>query len=202
MLITLSTIVTFFIAEFAFRKVLFSNSESFASLKQPSYYSDYLKHRNEHFFNDNYWKLQYIFNPQKEVGFLHPKLGWTGYFDSETYLHNDVKKIIGRRPVLLYGNSFTMCMDTVKCFQEILNSDHEFADRHYLLNYSVGGYGLDQIYLLMDASAEKYNNPFVIFSMLTTDLDRSLLSFRLAPKPRLTSHKKVLSEILYTTFNL
>ncbi len=98
-------------------------------------------------------------------------------------MHNDSNSIGNKRPVLLYGNSFAMCVYQAKCFQEILNEDKDFARGHYLLNYGVGGYGVDQIYLLMNETVEKYNRPFVVFSLLTTDMDRCMLSVRDAQKP-------------------
>ena len=70
------------------------------------------------------------------------------------------------------------------CFQDILNADTTFSKRCYMLNYGVGGYGVDQTYLLMSSSVAQYRNPVIVFSLLTEDLDRALLSVREGPKPR------------------
>jgi hypothetical protein len=110
-------------------------------------------------------------------------LGWIGYFDGDTYLHNDFKHLGRRRPVLLYGDSFAMCVDSVQCFEDILNADSSFTADNYLLNYGVGGYGVGQAALLCKATAPKYDRPLVIFSMLTTDIDRTILAVRTGQKP-------------------
>jgi hypothetical protein len=85
---------------------------------------------------------------------------------------------------LLYGDSFAGCLTTKgECFQGILNADDEFAARCYLLNYGVGNYGVDQIFLLLKNSLDHFQNPFVIVSVLTQDIDRSTLSVRIGQKP-------------------
>jgi hypothetical protein len=100
--------------------------------------------------------------------------------------------------VLLYGDSFAACaVDYKECFHGILNSDSGFSKNHFLLNYGVGGYGVDQIFLLYQKSIGQYKNPFVIVSMLTDDLDRSVLSVRTGQKPfyRLINNTLILSGI-------
>ena len=182
-LLFVTTTIMLLLAEFAFRLILFSDIETFAYLRNPYYYSDHIKHKNEDFYNENYWKLNYLFNKSFNVKNPNPLLGWTGFFDKKTLDHRDHKASKGKRPVLLYGDSFAMCVDSCECFEDILNSDPEFASENYLLNYGVGGYGVDQIYLLFNETVDKYENPFVIFSLLTTDMDRSMLNVRDAQKP-------------------
>ena len=111
-------------------------------------------------------------------------LGWVGRFDTKTLHHLDAGDIRGRRPVLLYGDSFAQTTEHALSFEELLNHDAEFADRYFLLNYGVGGYGLDQIYLTFNHSVQQYDDPFVIISLLTFDLDRTVLSVRIGQKPR------------------
>jgi hypothetical protein len=63
----------------------------------------------------------------------------------------------------------------------------ELGATHGLLNYGVGGYGLDQIYLLVRASLGRFagQDPVVVVGvMLDEDLDRAVLAFRGWPKPR------------------
>jgi hypothetical protein len=105
-------------------------------------------------------------------------------FSRETYLHDKAHEIGNRRPVLLYGDSFAETSSSALSFQEILNGNEGFSKNHYLLNYGVGGYGVDQIYLLMKHSLHQYKQPFVVFSLMTLDLDRSILSVRTGQKPR------------------
>jgi len=186
-IVVCSVLISVFIAEIAFRSLLFSDLAIGNSLRRPELYSDF-------WFSDDYWKLRYVWNkylplwkqkyyhpPSRKI--IHPLLGWVNdNFSSENFLHNKVKELNGRRPVLLYGDSFAECVD-IQCFQDILNKDEEFGKTNFLLNYGVGGYGVDQIYLLFQKTLNLYNNPFVVFSFMTDDLDRSNLSVREGQKP-------------------
>lgn len=175
-------------AELVYRALLFRGGESFGSLREPSLYAD-------PFFDDDYWKLHWVFQGKyfdelKETSakYFHPELGWNDpYWDKESYRHVLARDIKGRRPVLLYGDSFSRAAaPDVRLYERCINQAPEFGRDHYLLNYGVGGYGLDQIYLLYTKSIGLYEaqKPFVIFSFMTLDLDRSILSFRSGQKPR------------------
>ncbi len=182
-LLFFSTLLGLFLAELVLRYMLFSSGKVFASLREASAYAIYVKNENEDFFTDDYWKLVDIFRNRDAIRSPQPLLGWTGFFNQETLMHVDAGKLNGRKAVLLYGDSFAYCIDSVRCFEDILNNDPAFVADHYLLNYGVGGYGVDQICLLFEETIEKFNDPFVIFSLLTTDMDRSMLSFRDGQKP-------------------
>lgn len=128
--------------------------------------------------------MHYLFDgPYKPPKQSHPDLGWIGDFSRDSYIHNQIEHIGDRRPVLLYGDSFANCVGDVLCFQDLLNSDQAFSKEHYLLNYGVGGYGVDQIFLLFQKSIHLYDDPFVVISLMTLDLDRSILSVRTGQKP-------------------
>jgi len=135
--------------------------------------------------SDDYWKLYYKFGGS----FLppnnpHPLLGWIGYFDGKTLDHWDINPPSNRRKVLIYGDSYIMCAhDSIQCFDEILNADTVFNKENVLLNYGVGGYGVDQIYFLFANTVDKFEKPFVVFSVMPTDMDRCLLSVRTGQKP-------------------
>jgi len=173
----ITTIVCLFIGEYILRSLIFSKNPAFEKLRDPGDYSD----PNS---EDDYWKLYYLFGGEfKPPENPHPLLGWTGTFYEENYTHWNSHQINNRRPVLLYGNSFAQCVPASICFQKILNNDTTFAKENYFLNYGVGGYGVDQISLLFKNSYHLYNKPFVVFGLLTTDLDRSILSVRTGQKP-------------------
>lgn len=182
-LVLFSVVVTLVAAEFIFRSVLFGKNPRFEFLRDPSRYALYYRDGSEDFYNEDYWKLNYLFGRGFEMNDPHPLLGWTGFFDKNTYDHRQSDNTETKRPVLLYGDSFAMCVDSVECFDDILNGDSVFSKEHVLLNYGVGGYGTDQIYLLFHETVQKYKNPYVVFSLLTTDLDRSMLSARDGQKP-------------------
>ncbi len=173
----ISTLIMFGVAEFIYRQLLFSNIKVFSGLRNPGFYSDYL---NE----DNYWKLYYMFGGDfKPPENPHPLLGWIGNFDRTTLKHEEREQAGLRRPVLLFGDSYAACIGNVSCFQDILNHDSLFSKDHFLLNYGVGGYGVDQIYLLLKNVVGMYDDPFYIFSLMNYDLDRTPMSFRIGQKP-------------------
>lgn len=178
LILAASLLLSLLVAEVGYRAALFSKSDRFRSLQDPALYADY-------FSEDLYWKLYSIFGgkykpPQKP----HPVLGWVGDFSRSTFRHHDFVQLDSRQPVLLYGDSFAACIGDVPCFEDILNADPLFSSDNYLLNYGVGGYGLDQTFLLLQHSLEHFDDPFVVFSLLTFDIDRSVLSFRIGQKPR------------------
>ncbi len=152
-LVLVSTLIMFGVSECAFRKILFSDNPAFEELRDPALYAKYIPHRNQDFLSDDYWKLNYLF---RRNGFNVTKpdslLGWTGFFHHNSYQHYDMKAVKDKKVVLIYGDSFTMCVDSTLCFQEILNADEAFSENHYMLNYGVGGYGTDQISILMALS--------------------------------------------------
>jgi hypothetical protein len=180
-----SLVVTAIVSEVAFRTLLFSNISFMKRFRNAALYADY--------FSDNdYWKLYCIFSDKDCEADInpdpHPLLGWTGDFSRDSYLHKDFGRVGHRRPVLLYGDSFAGCITLAGkqregCFEAILNSDKVFAREHFLLNYGVGAYGVDQIYLLFKNSIHYYRNPFVIVSLMTWDLDRSIMTNRTGVKP-------------------
>ena len=146
--------------------------------------------------DEDYWKLQYLFlDPQEQGPANHPDpvCGWTGYAVRDgTYEHLYAKELRGRRPVLLYGDSFAACnTEPDQCFQGILERS-DLADRYVLVNYGVGGYGVDQIHLLIRQSIELWRgkDPIVVVSFLVDDdFNRNVLPFRCWPKPRFRIEK-------------
>src|SRR4051812_29457052 len=125
--------VTILLCEVGFRLLLFSNVQSMERFRDPGLYADA-------FADDDWWRLYYAFNkpPNDTAKHPHPLLGWAGDFSAETYRHTEAAQVGARQPVLLYGDSFAHCVTaTTDCFQGILNTDAEFAQQHYLLNYGV-----------------------------------------------------------------
>ena len=117
------------------------------------------------------------------------RVGWTSdLFRPGDYAHVDESRVGDRRPILLFGDSFSAGVTSQEVrFQALL--DKSPLGAHFaLLNYGVPGYGLDQTYLLMREVLDRRTdgNPIVIVGLLVDDdLDRCLLSFRNWPKPRL-----------------
>lgn len=184
-LLTVTFVVMIAISEWGFRKIIFNNKGTFKELKDAGKYASP--------FTDDYWKLNNKFDDKfTPPDTPHPVLGWRGYFDRTTYLHDDYKPEDKRKKVLIYGDSFIMCVDTVKCFQHILNNDSTFNQKYQLINYGVGGYGVDQIYMLCSLTVNMYDKAFLIFSIMPADMDRSILTFRIGQKPYYTVENNAL----------
>lgn len=175
------------LAELALRFFLFNTSrfalEHGRSLRELSFYGD----RSS---DDEVWKLQWRMNDAailRDAGDPDPRLGWTGTVARGTYLHPDAGKVGERRPVLLYGDSFSQGVTEPEAGFTALLERSELARTHALLNYGVGGYGFDQTYLFLRATLDTWTarDPIVLVGcFVDDDLDRSVLTFRGWPKPR------------------
>ncbi len=127
-----SFLLSILIAEIAFRSLLFSNLAIGSSLRKPELYSDF-------WYSDDYWKLLYRwqkhlptwdwvrkgYHPKQNP---HPLLGWTADFSRQNFFHNKAAELKGRRPVLLYGDSFAYGIGA-RAFQDILNEDKDFSEK-------------------------------------------------------------------------
>ena len=181
--VLLSTCFTALFAEVLFRALLFSETPFMRTLKRPEFFA------NE--WDSDYFKLRHFFE-QKYQEPSDKLLGWRNFriTASSTYAHIDDANIGNRTPVLLYGDSFaecTTCPD--ECFQDILNRDTHFSGTHYLLNYGVGGYGVDQTYLLYQKTIANYQSPIVVIGVLNYDLDRNITPVTWGLKPFFTVDK-------------
>lgn len=184
--LVLTLALTCGIAEIALRLAISSQTWLGKKMRNPKLYADW-------YSSDDFWKLYYQWDGKyRPPDNPHPLLGWIGSFSPTSYLHTDSAQLKGRRPVLLFGDSFAQCVSGEECFQDILNPHEAFSKRFFLLNYGVGGYGTDQIYLLMTKAITQYENPIVLFSFMTYDLDRSLLSVRTGQKPHFSVYADTL----------
>lgn len=140
---------------------------------------------------DLYWQLAHEWRTAEVP--LHsppydPLLGWTWWnIEPNSYAHRDEAKIAGRRPVLLFGDSFSAgVLPAEFLFQNLLERS-ALAPRYALLNYGVCGYGFDQTVLLAEAALRRHRDrdPVVVIGVLVDDdLDRAMLHLREFPKPR------------------
>jgi len=172
------------LSELLVRTLLFSDIGFIARLgeplREPGNFAD---HRNE----EQYWTLQYKLNDDRTRPIPNPDplLGWVRKTVTPvTYEHADEATRGGRRPVLLFGDSYAQCVREFECWQELLEASG-LSPRLFMLNYGCGGYGLDQIVLHMERALDRYSDddPIVIVSILIdSDLDRDMLGFRGWPK--------------------
>jgi len=172
------------LGETAIRLGIASGSSWF---RAPSLYADALSEVDYH-------KLRALWQPQQDSGEEDPgvskvqydaRLGWSyartaenplGILATIPYDPQDE-----RRPVLFFGDSFVVYGGRVE------DKIPQMMDRRFsqfrTYNYGVGGFGLDQIYLRFQESVDLFQDPIVLFGLLTTDIDRCLLTFRGRPKP-------------------
>jgi hypothetical protein len=152
--------------------------------------------RAELFFDpssdDDYWKLRREFGGstgESPARLLNSELGWVDASIDPATLSNARAPAPGdtRRVVLLYGCSFSRCMTpSAECFEGLLEQS-PLGRRYVLVNYGVGGYGLDQTSLMLDATLPRFAaaKPIVIVGiLLDDDFDRCVLRLRGSPKPR------------------
>lgn len=176
-----SLLLCFGAAEMTFRWMIFGDNKKFANLRNPGDYADW----NSEYV---YWYLLTKWNLNGYLpAFSVPLIGWvTPRYNGLTFEHIEDKAVGEKRPVLLYGDSFSSCVDSTVCFDEFLNADSSFSQKHHLLNFGTGGFGVDQIQLLMSKTVGKYRKPFVVLGFLTFDLDRANMPFRDSSKPYYT----------------
>ncbi len=158
-------------------------------------------------YRDEYSALDFLFTPREarwKPGNPHPELGWIKpSIDPATLLHADAAHLGERRPVLLYGSSFAACSGAESvCFEELLERT-DLSSQFSLLNYAVTAFGLDQAMLMLARTLEHYagHDPVVVMGFVVeADLDRLMMSFYFAPKPRFLSsaegRRLVLPEML------
>ncbi len=142
--------------------------------------------------DDLYWQLAWNFESPELRGQApnyDPMLGWKSDKILEPdWRHSREDELGSRRPILFFGDSYVACMTpSEECFEGLFATT-ELADRYLVLNYGVGGYGLDQIDLLIEGAIDRWlaRNPIVVIGvMIDDDLDRSSLTFRVWPKPHM-----------------
>ena len=134
--------------------------------------------------DDDYWKLKRGWKPPLWVN-MHPVLGWKPRVTEKNPL--GILRAPGYVPrrenvVLCFGDSF---MEGVTPSPDKIPDqlEQELKDLT-VYNCGVGGYGVGQIYLRFLEETPKYDKPIVVVGILTSDLDRTILSVRGAPKPR------------------
>ncbi len=173
------------VAEAGLRFFLFSDSDLARSLGAGLRRAELYSAPKEH---DAYWMLRrrFLEDPTQRYAdseYYHPGLGWvSASVDPSTLEHASHGNLAGRRPILLYGASYAAPQDWSR-----LVAGSDLAADWLLLSYGVAGYGMDQAYLLLRASLERFEgqNPLVVLGLsVDDDLDRVALSIRGWPKPR------------------
>lgn len=153
------------------------------SLRDPNRFADALS-------EDDFWKLQRSFqgvHERDQFERAHAVHGWLpASVRREDLSHRAEGSLRGRRPVLLYGDSFSECVVPAEDCWESLLEESSLSEELRMLNYGTCAYGLDQIVLLLERSVDRYleEDPIIVIGVLVDeDIDRCALSFRGHPKP-------------------
>jgi len=154
--------------------------------RDPGLYADWSS-------EDEYWRLLWHWNPTGQApggaalpaaGEVHPRLGWVPPRSQDNPLgiigYDPARTGHASAPVLFLGDSFVAGIDSGSSLPALL--DQRLPGR-VVHNLGVGGYGLGQILLRLGAALQAFESPAVLVGVLTTDLDRSVLTVRTGPKP-------------------
>jgi len=145
-----------------------------------------------HMYEDEYWRLEWLLrvDEKKAAAPLYDELlGWTsGRVRPGTYDYRIDVKLAERRPILMYGASYTDCITgNGECFPRLL-ADSPLHDRYALYNFGVGGHGCGQTLTLMRQTLDRFveQNPVVVIGLVAdNDFQRCSLEFRSWPKLKL-----------------
>ena len=173
--------------ELGFRWLVFSGHERGAKFRHPRLFADVQR-------EDLHWVLRHRFGANASATPFEPDplLGWRGraLIRPETYAHAEIGRLEGRRPVLLFGDSFAACTTPREVCWEGLLLESELGDEFMCLNYGVSAFGFDQTVLLFEQAVDwiesrpDLGKPVLVLSaMVDDDLNRTDLRIREWPRP-------------------
>ena len=179
-LLALSSVVAApLLGESAWRAAIASGSKK---LRDPALYAEYSS-------DDDYWKLEQRWGPRWKAASperVHPLLGWSqDRVTAENPLglsKASLRRLRSAKPKLLfYGDSFVRgAADPGFRLPEYLDAR---VGRMTVVDLGVGGFGLDQTYLMFRETHPKTRGPVVLVGVFLDDLDRSALTVRSSQKP-------------------
>ena len=202
-----SVVIAIVAAEALLRLSLFGTSIDFAS-KDPAYYARTL---------DELWIYRYLFSsskrwtvaegehdssretgiefyrnwaasltPDGELGYVRRANVRTPCHETTNFGTRGIHDYAANGPkILFFGDSF---VESAACSNDTLPAKIEKLTGIDTLNYGIGGYGVDQIYLYLRRSLpvlDKRDSLFLV-GVIQDDFNRVLLAVRTSPKPYFT----------------
>ena len=170
--------------EATLRTLVYTDLELGRQLRVPQYYAD--RWSDPFYFQlAQRWTHEPGELPEQVAD---PRLGWVNEgMNKDGFADPFEKNLLGRRPVLLFGDSFIRCMtDQQNCFEGWM-SRSPYVKTHAIFNYGVRAYGLDQIAMLARLALEHWRDRNALVAIgifMEDDLDRAFLDYRGWPKPR------------------
>ena len=188
LVLALSALAGCALAEGGLRLLLFRDVGGLEDLthavRRPELFADL--HRE-----DLYWKLRRTWLPPAERSAPNDPMPVTGWvspaIDPRTLVQADEAAIGERRPILLYGDSYALCLTPAEFSWQALLERSPEGRTHALVNFGTAAFGMDQALILLESTIGRFagRNPLVVFGIfLEEEADRSLLGCRNYPKPR------------------
>jgi len=170
-----------FVGELVFRLGIAAKISFF---RVPDQYADELS-------DDDYWKLHQLWvreGGSTGTGAVDPLLGWAPrktprnplgvITESAAYVPDFAGRVI-----LCFGDSFMAGAQQLPIADRLPQQLAAVLPQYEVYNFGVGGYGVDQILLRFRTVHPQFAQAVVVIGILTRDLDRSVLTYRGAPKP-------------------
>ncbi|MEM8860256.1 MAG: hypothetical protein AAGD96_18160 [Chloroflexota bacterium] len=137
---------------------------------------------------DIYWKIRLVWSDFAEapVKTIDPEFGWLPPATDDNphaVILADGQSVDEAEPaILFYGDSYVHALTPPE--DAIPQQMDNLLTETPVHNMGVLGFGVGQIYLRLRKTAPEFEQPVLLFGILTFDLDRSVLNVRSGPKPR------------------
>lgn len=136
---------------------------------------------------DIYWKTRLVWSDFAEAPLetIDPEFGWLPLAAADNphaLILADGQTIDYAEPaVLFYGDSYVHALTAP---EDAIPQQMDALLDTPVQNLGVLGFGVGQIYLRLRKTAPEFEQPILLFGILTFDLDRTVLNVRSGPKPR------------------
>lgn len=134
---------------------------------------------------DNHSTIGWVLKPSTKVFFKDLKVTYSSnqYGARDIVSKNENIFNNGKKNILIFGDSFSF--GTNLNFKDTwVNKCQELLPKYNFVNFSVPGFGTDQMYLRAKEILEKHKPDLLIFPFIKDNLERTLFDFRYYQKPK------------------